>query len=388
MTRTARLIRFPFKVLEKNGSCWLHSNPSIIMANHHPASLTSVLAKCSHLHNGMFSLRQLGAIHRSLISSREKLDCSSIQNNPITSLEPILELQSPENQIVCQRILQDGNDMERLLVIQFLMAPLKCVDAMRCILLPYLLMRLVSEDFVIALLDLVEGVEEEHPQWSFVLETLQTTPSRPMATRILVCLFQKTIQPMPSLIQTFYETLWQTIADAISIPLHEFRNHPLIPCLSKEFLPVLCQTDGDGPLLWSDWHRPHTTHLWTRLMALAADNLSASSSTHQQQVLLVLTTVMCPLLPHLVGYELPDSETTEAARPFDQQILWQILYTCLSQGKSLWEEHSEASILRKRALYLLNTLATTQIWKKYVMCVEVLEMESEVHIGEFISSSF
>lgn len=61
-----------------------------------------------------------------------------------------------------------------------------------------------------------------------------------------------------------------------------------------------------------------------------------------------------------------------------------------SQGTSALEDEGMAalpSIFRRRGLFLLRSLATTNEWKQYVMCYETLEMANEQHLVDQIWES-
>lgn len=105
--------------------------------------------------------------------------------------------------------------------------------------------------------------------------------------------------------------------------------------------------------------------------------------------MLVITTTLCPILPHLEQVDLP-IDGTRLARPVDQPALWDLTRSCLSQGTSALEDEGMAalsSILRRRGLFLLRSIATTNEWKQYVMCYETLEMENEQHLVDQIWES-
>ena len=430
------------------------SNPTPPLSSQ--PSLISLLSQCekSGLHNGIFSLRQLVPINQALCRCSsttsatdiisQTVDCRPIPN-PVTSLEAIIEhLCDDQDRAACERILQDeSKDTERLLMIQFLMINLLFVDSIRCVLIPYLLTSSssspddsssasLSEDLVLALLDLMlvsdEGTttnnhQEETEEWAIILDTIQTSKS-PLATRLMVRLLQSSRSSSPLLVQTFHDKLWQTLEQAVD-SLH-YQSQTVISSLSKHLLPILTQPASSKSLpgnttllLWSELHRPHTLLLWKRLFSLIQNHIETSKDTtedskltkqKQRQVLLVITTVLCPLLPHFLDHDLPfvpilgsssgdenDDLKESFKKPLEQPALWQVIYLCLEQGKSLLEEGAPvSSILRKRSLYLLDTLTTTatasnsasptftNVWKKYVMCVETMEMESEQHLVDQI----
>jgi hypothetical protein len=349
------------------------------------ASLAALQSLCQqNLHTGILSLKQLAAVHPSLchssVDTSIKTDCSSIQNP--TSLEPIIQLVcNKEDQAICRRILQTGSsDFERLLMVQVLMSSLSFQASVRCVLIPYLVEKSdLSEELALTLLDLLDSSMDETNELPEIISALKK-PNL-MTGRILVKLLNGT-STSKELIQSFHEKLRQTIQEAVSLP---FQNNVLISTLSKDLLPVLTQESPDGtPILWTGLHRHHTLELWNQLFSM-----DHSSSDDTRSILLVITTVLCPLLSHLVCCELPliGGDNGEArGKPADQPQLWHLIYTCLAQGKSLLESGAAmSSILRKRALYLLNIVAPdSDVWKKYCMCVETLEMETEQHLVDQI----
>jgi hypothetical protein len=349
------------------------------------ASLAALQSLCQqNLHTGILSLKQLAAVHPSLchssVDTSIKTDCCSIQNP--TSLEPIIQLVcNEEDQTICQRILQAGSsDFERLLMVQVLMSSLSFQDSVRCVLIPYLVENSdLSEELAVTLLDLLDSSMDATNELPEIISALKK-PNL-MTGRILVKLLNGT-STSKALIQSFHEKLRQTIQEAVSLPL---QNNVLISTLSKDLLPVLTQESPDGtPILWTGLHRHHTLELWNQLFSM-----DHSSSDDTRSILLVITTVLCPLLSHLVCCELPliGGDNGEArGKPVDQPQLWHLIYTCLAQGKSLLESGAAmSSILRKRALYLLNIITPdSDVWKKYCMCVETLEMETEQHLVDQI----
>jgi hypothetical protein len=349
-----------------------------------PVSLTSLLSLCQQNLQTLLTLRQLAPVHDSLFQSSgdiEKIDCGSVKN-PI-SLEPIIQLVcNEEDRSLCNKIRHEASsDAERLLMIQFLMFPLRFSDAVRCVLIPYLIFENTgsSEDLVTTLLDILDGNIDDPSELLEVIDSLKR-PSL-VTCRIIVNLLH-CASSSKELILAFHDKLRQTLIEAASSPI---KLNAIASTLSKDLLPVLTQNTSDStPMLWTDLHRPHTLDLWNQLFSLDY----SSSDNDSQNTLLVITTVLCPLLPHLVSCELPLIGEDEALQkmPLDQPRLWQLVYTCLAQGKSLLERGAAtSSILRRRALYLLNILASTSDdWKKYCMCFETLEMETEQHLVDQI----
>lgn len=348
-------------------------------------SLTSLIKLCqSNLHSGVLSLIQLVPVHRSLCQSSgietKTIDCTSIQNP--TSLDPIIQLVcEEEDQVLCKRIIKGSSDMERLLVIQFLAFRLRYSDSVRLVLIPFLLENTnLSEELAVTLLELLDGsIDDDENALEEITESLKK--ENIMTGRILVKLLQGS-NSSKTLIKSFHEKLRQTIREAASSLL---KDNSLVSSLSKDLLPLLTQQSPDGILvMWNDLHRPHTMRLWEELFSL-----DYSSNDERQLVLLAITTVLCPLLPHLIECELPfvgaGNDEKVVRRPVEQPKLWSLVYTCLAQGKSLLEgEAATSSILRKRALFLLNILVESNDWKNYVMSFETLEMETEQHLVDQI----
>lgn len=348
-------------------------------------SLAALQSLCQqNLHTGILSLKQLAPVHRTLFQSSidapSTIDCSCIQIP--TSLEPVIQLLcNEEDKAICRRSLEpEASDFERLLMVQFLTSSLSFKDSVRCVLIPYLVGNPdTSEDLAVTLLDLLDKSIDGTKDLPELISALKNT--NVMSGRILVKLLNCT-STSKELIQAFHEKLIQTMDEAISSPS---QNNAVISTLSKDLLPVLTQSsEDDTPLLWTELHRGHTRQLWNHLFSM-----DYSSSDDPRSILLVVTTVLCPLLSHLVSFDLPsigDSNIGSGGKPVEQPKLWHLIYTCLGQGKSLLESGTAmASILRKRALYLLNIVAPdSDVWKKYCICVETMEMETEQHLVDQI----
>lgn len=351
-----------------------------------------------------------------------------------TTLTPIVEIRcktSTVDQQLCLSLLtkiQRGEEefsfsleAERLFVLQYLMYPLSLQDSLRFILIPYMLScqddnvdaSPMIRDFEMALLDLV--VEGDTTKldiddivssqiWSQILHVLVES-SHPFASRLLVKLVR--MKPTcPSFVQSLYDKIWQALQTAIQSPpvlspnQTTFQDHPTLATLSKDLLPVLttkADNDGTGLLtMTSALHLPHLHRLWSQVFALWMQKSSSVTVTSRDELrssLLAITTVLCPLLPHLVQVELPSiSSSAEVVAPLTlpvaQATLWDLLYSCLAQGKSVLEDGPAlSSILRRRALFLLNNVVTTPEWKQFVICFETLEMEHEQHLVDQIWES-
>jgi hypothetical protein len=379
------------------------------------------------------------------------------------------------------------------------------LKSLQFLLLPYLLQSSStssSEDFILAVLEVVDSmavlVEPTSSPSSNELEaiveqclssTASTTAPR-TSCRILGRLVEKLVHQQnasPSnheiqkiLVKALYDRIGQVLDDALSwcsdTSTTQDQQHAtltvLLSCLSKDLLPLVVTTSNSESLSTSkigsrsshhnfliSLHRAHIDDLWRHLLCrflkiidhvtvgMDTENPAChlQTSNSDRLVLLVLTSIFCPLLPGLIDYRLPliekvPSADEQTATPFHQPLLWQVIFTSLSQGKSLvleaaagstssaspWTNNkspiasssnntrgaaptsgswfSSATILRKRALYMLRTVAESsgsvssseeeetedspmRLWKTYVMCAETLNTESEQHLIDQIWGS-
>jgi hypothetical protein len=377
------------------------------------------------------------------------------------------------------------------------------LKSLQFLLVPYLLQSssMSSEDFILAVLELVDSMavlaDPSSSPSSNELEAIveQCLPSPASTTvprtscRILARLVEKLVHqqnPSPSnheiqkiLVKALYDRIGQVLDEALSwcsdASTTQDQQHAsltvLLSCLSKDLLPLVVTTSNSESLSTSNigtsishynflisLHRSHIDDLWRHLLesfckiidhvTAGEDNENPAShlqtSNSDRLILLVLTSIFCPLLPGLVDYRLPLVEKVppldeQTATPFHQPLLWQLIFTSLSQGKSLaleaaagstssaspWTNNkspiasssnntrgaapmsgswfSSATILRKRALYMLRTVAESsdsassteeetedlpiRLWKTYVMCAETLNTESEQHLIDQIWGS-
>jgi hypothetical protein len=109
---------------------------------------------------------------------------------------------------------------------------------------------------------------------------------------------------------------------------------------------------------------------------------------------LVMTAVLCSILPYLFSTKLVVSDTTHAALPIQHESLWNLILYSLQQGiynsKLMGggfgqsSSQSKEQLLRRRGLHLLRLLVEENgqslLWLKYVTCFEALEMETEQHL--------
>ena len=320
----------------------------------------------------------------------------SIEEIP-SSLDTILESRCSVIEMdVCRRILLDdtdvdGNDLtsskdaERLLILQYLMFRLSLLDALRYVIIPYLLLtqKTVSNDLELSLLDAMEIPAldvAESKEWQETLDALVTC-TNPSASRILVRILNR--KPyFPLLIRSLYEKVWCSVLTVRADPSVMFQNHPTLSTLSKELLPLLI---NENVMTNLELHQEHLGRLWIRLFDELWLPALAESAHIQRVAMLVLTTVLCPLLPHILLLELPRGN--EMLVPVQQSVVWDLIYACVSQGTSALDDDkmsSLSSILRRRGLFLLNTIAENDEWKQYTMCYETLEMEQEQHLVDQI----
>ncbi len=384
----------------------------------HKSSLSSMLDHCrQNLHGKkLLSLRQLVPVHQTMCQCMFINEKGVDQEEP-GSIETILQLRcggSVSDKELIMSILATNNkeneeadsesatrDSERLLVLQYLMLPLSLHDALRFVLLPFMLPEspsIRSEELELALLDWIDIPPFNAPDthaWNNTLTSLVVSPT-PVASRILVRLVNRQ-QDSPLFIQALYDRLWKTIQTVVASPpvcssdhlSTTFQNHPILSSLSKDLLPLLTRELNQEIVLTTELHRPHIHQLWSQLFAELWGKAMSSTLTEKRVAMLVITTVLCPILPHLEHYALPLDANT-LSRPVDQPALWSLIYSCLSQGTSALEEEGMAalsSILRRRGLFLLNSIVTTNEWKQYVMCYETLEMENEQHLVDQIWES-
>ena len=506
-------------------------------------TIHDVLRQCDDagFYDGLFTLRQLIPVHKSLICC---IDVLASQVAPETQTLAQLEIGHPDKHIlslplvwasddeksVCQQILsysrEEGNehdetkrddhtsnersirdDARRLLVIQYLVHKVSVAAkssspenrnthlvTLKNLLVPFLLRSpYLVEDLIGSLLEILEAValgaannsqssSQEHEleldDWRAVLQQclsnaeLSTPAASRTSCRVLgrlntMLVTQESSTPLQEiLVQALYDKLG-TVLDAtlscctaVSSDHHSNLLTKSLSILSKDLLPLVAtQTDDDSKSdhdrFLKSLHLPHIEALWSRiftryeeLVVNAKDSdagetlgLFWRSNATCRLVLVVLSSALCPLLPGLIQNELPvlvtsgdaGSSTTVKALPFEQPLLWDLIFTCLSQGKSLAVEsstsyrsastresnspqqvnpantipqtavwQSSSATLRKRASYLLRTLVESPLseerltqkeisppvqWMTYIMCVETLTSESEQHLVDQVWDS-
>lgn len=365
------------------------------------SGLSSLLSCCrKKLHSdGSLSLRQLVPVHQTLcecMSAHQNLILPPIENVP-DSLDLILQSRCSSAELeVCQRILMAGAttgnqehdtsmDPERLLILQYLMFSLSLLDAVRYVVIPYLFLTHVSisDNLELALLDSMDvpALEiDESKEWQDTLISLGAS-THPSASRVLVRIFNRKPN-FPLLIRSLYDKVWQTVGTVRADPSVTFLNHPILSTLSKDLLPLLI---NENIITNLELHQEHLHRLWIRLFDELWIPVAAESLDGKRIVMLVLTTILCPILPNFTNFKLPRGN--DMLRPAQQPVLWELIYACVSQGTSSLDDDAMASlssILRRRGLFLLNTIAEADEWKQYVMCYETLEMEQEQHLVDQI----
>eukprot|EP00537_Pseudo-nitzschia_pungens_P007076 CAMPEP_0172359626 /NCGR_PEP_ID=MMETSP1060-20121228/3809_1 /TAXON_ID=37318 /ORGANISM="Pseudo-nitzschia pungens, Strain cf. cingulata" /LENGTH=1935 /DNA_ID=CAMNT_0013081375 /DNA_START=65 /DNA_END=5872 /DNA_ORIENTATION=+ len=127
-----------------------------------------------------------------------------------------------------------------------------------------------------------------------------------------------------------------------------------------------------------------------------------------QNLLLIATTALCPLLP----WFWKQHQQQFGEQELNEQV-WKLIYSCLHQGRRsvVYRQDCESgsgrsngdgafgtgglpSMLRRRALYLLDVITPSpsvsndgndwSVWKDYILCAETFEMEGERHIVDQI----
>ena len=170
-------------------------------------------------------------------------------------------------------------------------------------------------------------------------------------------------------------------------------------CLSWIMPPV---TNDLLPLLLSSTDMSALTNVWEQIWQLYRDEQDKPEAKQQAAIYLIVTSVLCLMVPYVVK---------EQCFQEQHQDLWQLIYTCVSQGlgsAKRWrsDENTNESLantpilskhepklsadvgtlqlLRRRGLYLLRVVVqddpTLDVWNKYVACYETLEMESTPHL--------
>ena len=306
------------------------------------------------------SLRQLVPVHASLcqavVHEITKEDHDAFHDEYPQLLQDML---SPKDRIVYNRIQQEGTDSERLLVLQYLLHNYHRLQGLAVILIPYLSQPTErTDDLIEAMLDavIIRNDIDDQLYLSRVLTHCQTMPTT-TTCRILVRLHQLGYSVHASI----FNLILQSIADT-----------------SNSFKAV---TSWLLPLLYNDTtpkNVEQTNTLWIALF-----------NSHDP---LVVSAVLCGILPHLLESELPMQDNI-AKRPLYQPLLWNFIYSSLQPDTMIIPKSSPArgqdtaannsQTLRRRALYLLRILVEQQetiLWNTYVACFETLEMETEPHL--------
>lgn len=238
----------------------------------HYSPMSSLPHHCRQSLHGdsLFTRRQLVPVHHTLCQCQLLNETGINGQEPGTTIEPILQIRlgdSVSDKEMARSVLtcsiDRDNELEaaataihdsgRLLILQFFMFPLSLLDALRFVLIPYMLQDAEtakeSEELELALLDWLEipplNSIDDSPAWQDTLLSLVTSPN-PVSSRILVRLVKR--QPDSALlIQAVYDKLWYTIKTVMESPpvcssTHPsttFQNHPVLSSLSKDLLPLL-----------------------------------------------------------------------------------------------------------------------------------------------------
>ena len=322
-------------------------------------SLSRSLHTPSHGPVDGLSLRQLVPVHASLCQAvvhKTKNTQNTFNEEYPQLLQGIL---SQEDWIVYNSIQQEGTDAECLLVIQYLLQNYHRLQGLAVILIPYLSQPTQrSDDLIEAMLDAVFICHDIDDQ-SFLSRALHNCQTLPITTacRILVRLHQLGYYVQ----DTIFALILQSIADTSNS----------LKAVISWLLPVLYNDTTPNNV-------EQTNTLWIELF-----------NNHDP---LVVSAVLCCILPHLLETELPMQDNI-SKRPIHQPQLWNFIYSSLqpdtmsisksSPGRGQDSAANTTQILRRRALYLLRILVEHQetiLWNTYVACFETLEMETEPHL--------
>lgn len=269
---------------------------------------------------------------------------------PADFQDALANLLSIEDMEMFNAIQKEGTDADKLLSLQFLLQQLPRLEGLAIILIPFLKSHPNSDELVEPLLDAMVGRSGDTNYLDLCIDTCQVlTPQ--MTCRVLVRL------------QQLYP-----IQDALlEVLLNDLSN------MATWLLPLLY--NADAILMNSQ----QTARLWARLW--------------EQTDPLVVSAVLCTILPFLLDTPLPTQ------RPIHQAQLWDFLYSSLQPSDDIAlsttsgrgaVQVSTSQTLRRRALYILRLLVEHNpptIWNVYVACFETLEMETEPHLVDQVWDS-
>ena len=383
-----------------------------------PSPLTRLLSLASSLHGQSdLSLQQLVPVHESLIQACTLGGSFANGGAPTCtattkSLENVISsLPNTHDQAAAKDLLEHGSEAQQLLLLQYLIsvnAKKDSFQALATLVLPFLrstqhdtnelqeaLLNAVflnkTADKELSLASLQACFQACHVtearQWTLlcrVLVTLHavindTTPTTP-TTEML----------QDELTDFIYSTVLNGIQQALVAPNYLEILNPIVTWL----LPLLFEKSQDHH---ENANSQHINDVWTCLMENVVDIQS-------QQVALVVSAVLCSMLPSLWTRELPvvvvssDDTTTQPQQhslAIHQSLLWKLILYSLQQGMTFANlkrggfqtSVSMDQMLRRRGLYLLGLLIEhdrekNTTWQKYVLCFEALEMETEPHLIE------
>jgi hypothetical protein len=266
--------------------------------------------------------------------------------------------------------------------------------------------------------------------------SLSDTNSMPQSSRIVATIVSKYLEKernydhhdplLPFFLSMYYEHLWLNLKFCCGTNTTNNNTRFLSDVSKTMLLPVLNEFQSKNNENTATTRAAHCHELGTLLMGKLfslleeegvfanEENLDDDNNNDVgalQHLLLVATTVLCPLLPWYLRQQ-------QQQHP----LLWKFIYVCLQQGRRSVISGREcdnptrssssspsgnlafasgaggvASMLRRRALYLLDVLvapseagelssssspssSSSTIWKEYILCVETFEMEGERHI--------
>jgi hypothetical protein len=164
--------------------------------------------------------------------------------------------------------------------------------------------------------------------------------------------------------------------------------------LTQLLLPAIVDLLRDDETIHTgEW----STLLWRRIWGFWKEMQQAVSAEDRPLLMLVATTLLCPIWHVLVAQsDLPVMDSEERRPVVEQASVWEFLYECLGQGLEEGRAHHSTAmdmqgkpalravtnLVRRRGLYLLRTLAGESLtaWHQYVACFETLEMEDDKHL--------
>jgi len=358
------------------------------------SSLTRLLSLATSLHEkGDLSLQQLVPVHASLCQALGDGDTRE-DTVVVTSLEDAVEsLKKEDDREHARRIIEEGTQAEKLLLLQYLIGSMavNALQALSTCVVPFLLQHdEASEDLREALLDavFVNTSSESSSDWlNDCFESCQVTGARQWTVlcRVLVRLYNHVDRSLQECTTSF---IYDKVMEGIQLSLVSDEYMRVLNPIVTWLLPLLFE--GQQQVVITD----RVEELWICLLTNLSDG-----APKNQQVALVVSAILCSIIPSLLTTELPVISDDESAptrtRPVQQESLWNLVMYSLQQGMdstslkgSGFQTSQVVSVdqmLRRRGLYLLRLLVESSpgnntVWLKYVLCFEALEMETEQHL--------